>query len=94
MNSGNDNWTVCIKSIFDKWGLYKSITGINTNMIKNLPSFNDLPLFYREIITGFCRSNVVLSTDTKDDVLNQGLWGNVNFLNRQNQSLYFTNWIK
>ena len=59
-----------------------------------MPFQNNIPMFYKEVQNSYCKLNVNSPIDSRQTILNQSIWGNKYFRNKQNKCIYFAHWIK
>ena len=70
----------------------KLVESMNFSTAKQFPRLQQVPLFYQEIICGFCRANNPSKIDSKNVFYNQHIWGN-RHLTSNGKCLYMTPFI-
>ena len=53
-----------------------------------------LPIFYKSCLESWCTIVNKDTVNTKDDILNQSLFGNCKIVHGKQQSNFFSNWTK
>ena len=87
----NEIWTK-IPQMYIRKVCGKLVESMNFSTAKQFPRLQQVPLFYQEIICGFCRANNPSKIDSKNVFYNQHIWGN-RHLTSNGKCLYMTPFI-
>ena len=93
------SWNFMAKLNLQYFGKCYQIVKCNFTNEGMLPQLLNIPIFYRQIITAYCKSKLMKKTIHKEDILEQHIWGNryITYHDRHSRrelSLYFTNFVE
>ena len=99
VESENCNWSFLSNLYFKHFGSNYQILKCSFANTNSLPSLSQIPIFYQQVITAFCKSNATKRTETRTDILNQHIWGNRHITYHDKNlkrecSIYFTHFIE
>ncbi len=62
--------------------LTNELINMSFSSINDMPILEKLPIFYQQVVIGYCTARKTIKIETKSDLYNQMIWGNNAFMSR------------
>ncbi len=85
-------WCFLAKNYLQMYGDNYNILSMSFKHKDMFPGLSKMPIFYQDVLVGYCKSKQPLKPSNKNELANLQLWGNRNLLYK-NKCMYNKNWI-